>query len=242
MRRIPTSSEMQTEQSQGALGLPPSKADLVPGSDGAGIVQVIGANVKDFAIGDRVCTHLTCGLPENELPGFEDISLGLGHAVDGTLRQYGVFHQTSLVKMPLNLSFLQAATLTCSGLTAWNALFGLESKAPVAGSTVLVQGTGGVSIAALQVRRSITYLSRSELTATTIARHCKRRLGNCHNQLGGQSKEAEGSWCPSCHQLPRDTRLGRERQEPHERWQRCRCRRGCWRLFDSTTIAAGGPS
>ena len=53
--------------------------------------------------------------------------------------------------MPKNLTFLQAATLTCSGLTAWNALFGLDCKAPRAGETVLVQGTGGVSIAALQV-------------------------------------------------------------------------------------------
>ena len=202
MPRIPTSSEMQTEQSQGALGLPPSKADLVPGSDGAGIVQAVGPKVEEFAVGDRVCTHLTCGLPENELPGFEDISLGLGHAVDGTLRQYGVFHQTSLVKMPLNLSFLQAATLTCSGLTAWNALFGLESKAPVAGSTVLVQGTGGVSIAALQVKSFSEEHSRSKLTITIVVGHCKRCFGNRHNQRGGQNKEAEISRCPSCHQLP----------------------------------------
>lgn len=148
-------SEIQAELSQGALGLPSSKADLVPGSDGAGIVQAVGANVKDFAVGDRVCTHLTCGLTEDELPGFTDISSGLGHTLDGTLRQFGVFHKTSLVKMPSNLNFLEAATLTCSGLTAWNALFGLEGKAPLAGSTVLVQGTGGVSIAALQVRSSL---------------------------------------------------------------------------------------
>jgi len=57
------------------------------------------------------------------------------------------------MKMPSNLSFEQAATLTCSALTAWNALFGLRGRELKAGEWVLVQGTGGVSIAALQVRR-----------------------------------------------------------------------------------------
>ncbi|GMF78309.1 unnamed protein product [Aspergillus oryzae] len=52
--------------------------------------------------------------------------------------------------MPDNLSFDEAATLTCSGLTAWNSLFGLQGREPKKGSVVLVQGTGGVSIAALQ--------------------------------------------------------------------------------------------
>lgn len=124
---------------------------MVPGSDGAGVVEAIGHNVTSFQVGDRVCTHLTVGLSEADFPNFADIVGGLGQSVDGTLRQFGVFSETSLVKMPSNLGFLEAATLTCSGLTAWNALFGLTGKSPVAGDTVLVQGTGGVSIAALQV-------------------------------------------------------------------------------------------
>ena len=85
---------------------------------------------------------------------FADIGAGLGQHVDGTLRGHGVYHETSLVKMPDNLSFDEAATLTCSGLTAWNALFGLQGREPKKGSVVLVQGTGGVSIAALQVNTS----------------------------------------------------------------------------------------
>ena len=89
-------------------------------------------------------------MAEKEFPGWTDIINGLGHTTDGALREYGVFHETSLVKMPPSLNFLEAATLTCSGLTAWNALFGLDGKGPGVGSTVLVQGTGGVSIAALQ--------------------------------------------------------------------------------------------
>lgn len=116
------------------------------------MVEAVGSSVATFRVGDHVCTHLTCGLSETELPLFKDICAGLGQAVDGTLRQFGVFHEASLVKMTPNVSFLEAATLSCSGLTAWNALFGLESKAPRPGDTVLVQGTGGVSIAALQVR------------------------------------------------------------------------------------------
>lgn len=81
-----------------------------------------------------------------------DICAGLGQQLDGTLRTSGVFHETALVPMPPSLDFLQASTLTCSGLTAWNALFGIEGLRPKKGDYVLVQGTGGVSIAALQVR------------------------------------------------------------------------------------------
>lgn len=69
--------------------------------------------------------------------------------VDGTLRQYGVFSENGVVRAPKNLSYVEAATLTCAGLTSWNALYGLKAIKP--GDTVLVQGTGGVSLFALQV-------------------------------------------------------------------------------------------
>lgn len=127
------------------------KKDLIPGSDGSGVVEAVGSNVVKFSVGDHVCAHLTSGLSETDAPLFQDICDGLGQKLDGTLCQFGIFSESSLVKMPGNLNFLEAATLPCSGLTAWNALFGLESKAPKLGDTVLVQGTGGVSIAALQV-------------------------------------------------------------------------------------------
>ncbi|KAK4942899.1 hypothetical protein LTR10_017475 [Elasticomyces elasticus] len=116
---------------KGGPGLALGKKFLVPGSDGAGVVEAVGSKVASFSVRQRVCTHLTCGLAETDLPGFEDVGAGLGQTVDGTLRSYGVFHETSLV--------------------AWNALFGLESKSPRAGDTIVVQGTGGVSIAALQL-------------------------------------------------------------------------------------------
>jgi NADPH:quinone reductase-like Zn-dependent oxidoreductase len=86
-----------------------------------------------------------------QLPSMDDISSGLGQHEHGTLCRTGVFHHSVLVEMPESLTFEEAATLTCSGLTAWNALMGLKGREVKAGDWILVQGTGGVSIAALQV-------------------------------------------------------------------------------------------
>lgn len=80
---------------------------------------------------------------------------GLGGVVDGTLRDYAAFDEQGLVHVPKNLNFGEAATLSCAGLTAWNALYGLESRSLKPGDTVLTQGTGGVSIFALQVRDAL---------------------------------------------------------------------------------------
>ncbi|KAB8218286.1 alcohol dehydrogenase [Aspergillus novoparasiticus] len=126
------------------------KDNIVPASDGAGVVEAVGSQVCTFKPGDRVCTHMTTHMADDTPATFADIGAGLGQHVDGTLRSHGVYHETSLVKMPDNLTFDEATTLTCSGLTAWNSLFGLQGREPKKGSVVLVQGTGGVSIAALQ--------------------------------------------------------------------------------------------
>lgn len=136
---------------QGSIPLP-FRPGVIPGSDGAGIVEAVGSKVTGFRPGDRVCTHLTSQLPSSKPASMADICAGLGQQLDGTLRTHGVFHETALVPMPPSLDFLQASTLTCSGLTAWNALFGIGALRPKKGNYVLVQGTGGVSIAALQVR------------------------------------------------------------------------------------------
>lgn len=95
--------------------------------------------------------HLVPDALDDSLPGFDAISSGLGQTFDGTLRELAVFPQQGLVRMPENMTFEQAATLPCSGLTAWNALMGLRGREVKAGDYVLVQGTGGVSVAALQV-------------------------------------------------------------------------------------------
>lgn len=104
--------------------------------------------------------------PKSEPVTFADIGSGLGQRIDGTLRPYAVFHQTALVKMPSSLSFVEASTLTCAALTAWNALFGLSSRAPKKGDVVLVQGTGGVSVIALQVLSSPRRLACSSLSCS----------------------------------------------------------------------------
>ena len=82
---------------------------------------------------------------------YGSLKTGLGGVVDGTLRQYGTFNENGLVEMPQNLNFNEASTLSCAALTAWNALYGLETRALKPGDYVLTQGTGGVSIFALQV-------------------------------------------------------------------------------------------
>jgi NADPH:quinone reductase-like Zn-dependent oxidoreductase len=82
------------------------------------------------------------------------LGTGLGGALDGTLREYGVFDESGLVAMPTNLSFIEGSTLPCAAVTAWNALYGLESRALKPGQTVLTQGTGGVSLFALQFAKA----------------------------------------------------------------------------------------
>ena len=81
--------------------------------------------------------------------GPETLASGLGGGRDGTLRQHGIFNEEGLVRAPRNLSFREASTLSCAGVTVWNAFYGLRPLR--AGESVLVLGTGGVSLFALQV-------------------------------------------------------------------------------------------
>ncbi|KAK0250620.1 hypothetical protein LTR91_014412 [Friedmanniomyces endolithicus] len=124
---------------------------LVTGCDGSGIIKAVGAAVKDFAPGDRIVTHLIGRIPDDAKVDFDSLRSSLGMGTNGTLTQYGKFHHSNLVHAPRSLSFEQAATLPCSGLTAYNALFGLGGRQVQRDQWVLVQGTGGVSVAALQI-------------------------------------------------------------------------------------------
>lgn len=78
----------------------------------------------------------------------------LGGSLDGVFRQYGAFEQNGLVRLPECLNFLEGATLSCAALTAWNSLYGFEGKKLLPGQWVLTQGTGGVSIFALQFAKA----------------------------------------------------------------------------------------
>lgn len=124
------------------------KYPIVPGSDGAGEVVEVGPKVTSFKKGDKVATVF------NQGHQFGDIDIpaagtGLGGVIDGTLREYGVFNESGLVKGAKNLNAIENSTLTCAAVTSWNALYGLKILKP--GQVVLVQGTGGVSLFALQV-------------------------------------------------------------------------------------------
>ncbi|KAL4787348.1 hypothetical protein BJX76DRAFT_354296 [Aspergillus varians] len=142
---------------------------VVPGSDGAGEVIEVGSKVKQFKQGDKVVT-LFNQLHQYGPIDFAAAGSGLGGAVDGTLRQYGVFNENGVVRAPENLNFLESSTLTCAGLTSWNALYGLKPLKP--GQTVLVQGTGGVSLFALQFAKA----AGATVIATTSSDEKAKRL------------------------------------------------------------------
>lgn len=124
-----------------------SRLPLVPLSDCAGEVIEVGRAAHRFQLGDRVsCAQM----PEWTSGPFkpEMAKSALGGAVDGVLAKYFSGHQRGFVKIPDTLSCEEAATLPTAALTAWNALFEVSDLKP--GETVLVQGSGGVSIFALQ--------------------------------------------------------------------------------------------
>jgi NADPH:quinone reductase-like Zn-dependent oxidoreductase len=131
-----------------ARGAPP--AGLVPLSDGAGEVVEVGAGVTRVRPGDRVAgifmQRWIAGRITPEASGS-----ALGGAVHGMMAEYVALDAEGLVQIPAHLSFEEAATLPCAAVTAWHAL--AEHARIRAGETVLVQGTGGVSIFALQFAR-----------------------------------------------------------------------------------------
>ncbi|WQF90142.1 Putative GroES-like superfamily, alcohol dehydrogenase-like, NAD(P)-binding domain superfamily [Colletotrichum destructivum] len=129
----------------------PVAPNIVPGSDGAGEVVEVGSKVTRFEKGAKVVTLFGQGHQYGEVT-LKSLGTGLGGAIDGTFQQYGIFNENGLSYMPENLSYLEAGTLSCAPLTAWNALYGLKAVAP--GNWVLTQGTGGVSIAALQFAKA----------------------------------------------------------------------------------------
>ncbi|KAJ7088791.1 NAD(P)-binding protein [Mycena belliarum] len=114
----------------------------------AGEVIAVGDEVKDWKKGDRVCANFFLHKLQDKMTA-AIAKAALGGAVDGVLTEYRTFPAHSLVAIPDHLSYEEASTLPCAALTAYNAL--LSGSDPLkGGDTVLVQGTGGVSIFALQ--------------------------------------------------------------------------------------------
>jgi len=122
--------------------------DLVPLSDGAGEVAEIGPGVTRVKPGDRVAAIFMQTWIGGDIEP-DNAASSLGGAIHGVLADYAVFSQDGLVKLPEHLSFEEGATLPCAAVTAWNALYG--GRPLRVGESVLVLGTGGVSIFALQI-------------------------------------------------------------------------------------------
>jgi NADPH:quinone reductase-like Zn-dependent oxidoreductase len=129
----------------------PVPVDLIPLSDGAGEVVAVGSGVTRFKVGDRAAGTFFRNFVDGPPAPVERPALG--SPIDGVLAEYVVFDQENAVHIPGNHSFAEAATLPCAGVTAWNAL--MASGRPLkAGDTVLVLGSGGVSLHSLQLARA----------------------------------------------------------------------------------------
>jgi NADPH:quinone reductase-like Zn-dependent oxidoreductase len=125
---------------------------LVPCSDGAGEVVAVGEGVRRVREGERVTTLFARDWIAGG-PAVDALRSTLGGPHDGTLAELMVLPEHGVVPVPEHLSDIEAATLPCAALTAWSAL--VEQGEVTAGDTVLVQGTGGVSIFALQLAQSL---------------------------------------------------------------------------------------
>lgn len=126
---------------------PKLKRPMVPLSDGCGVIEEVGSGVSRFKKGDRV---LACFM-QKWIDGAitrEKSASALGGSIDGVLREFAVFSEQGLVRPPDALNDEALAALPCAAVTAWHALF--ENNPAFPGESVLIQGTGGVSVFALQ--------------------------------------------------------------------------------------------
>jgi NADPH:quinone reductase-like Zn-dependent oxidoreductase len=136
---------------------------LIPLSDGVGEVIEVGSGVTRVRVGDRVCPCFHQSWIGGT-PDLERLTRTLGGPVDGTMAELMCLPADGVVKVPAHLTDEQAAALPCAALTAWSALVTYESLAP--GARVLVQGTGGVALFAVQFAKlagcHVTILSSSD--------------------------------------------------------------------------------
>jgi len=125
---------------------------IIPCSDGAGEVLAVGSGVTRLQVGDRVAGSFFPYWHEGRTSP-EKIRHALGGDIDGMLAEEVILHEDALVKIPPQLSFVEASTMPCAGVTAWNAIF--ESSNGIRpGDTVLLLGTGGVSVLGLQLAKA----------------------------------------------------------------------------------------
>jgi alcohol dehydrogenase len=161
---------------KGGYGRMQKQGRLIPLSDAAGEVVAVGAKVRAWKVGDRV---LNCFFPRWQAGPLrlECVTEDLGGMFDGVAVEKRVFRQDALVRMPASMSFAEAATLPCAAATAWNGLIERGGIRP--GQRVLTQGTGGVSLFALQFAK----MAGAEVYATSSSPEkleLLKRLGADH--------------------------------------------------------------
>lgn len=135
-----------------AIGMLPTDDSRVPMSDGAGEVLAVGPGVEAFAVGDRVISHFFPNWLAGA-PAMEKLLGVPGDHVDGFAAQLVTMPERAFSPMPAHMSYAEGATLPCAGLTAWRAV--VEEASLEKDDWVLVQGTGGVSIFALQIAKEL---------------------------------------------------------------------------------------
>lgn len=145
----------------------------IPNSDGAGEVVAIGAGVRDVGVGDRVAGCFFQDWVDGPC-STRAMQSALGGAIDGVLAQQVVLSESGVVRLPEGMSFAEGATLPCAALTAWRAIM-VEGRVKP-GDTVLLLGTGGVSIFALQFATRLG--ARCIITSSSLDKLARaRKLG-----------------------------------------------------------------
>lgn len=133
-------------------GVLPCADGRIPMSDGAGEVVAIGEGVSDYQVGDKVVSTFFTDWLDGK-PTTTAFTRVPGDGLDGYAREYITAPESWFTPIPMGYSFAEAATLTCAGVTAWRAL--VVDGQIKAGATILVQGTGGVSVFALQIAKAM---------------------------------------------------------------------------------------
>ena len=152
-----------------AIGAIPVPEGRVPMSDGAGKVLAVGENINDWKPGDKVMSMFFPNWVEGK-PTLKKTRAIMGETVDGCMAEKAIVQASAVSAIPEGYSYAEAATLPCAGLTAWRALMvegGLQ-----AGDTVLIEGTGGMSILALQ----LAIAAGARVYATTSSNEKAERL------------------------------------------------------------------
>ena len=185
----------------------PVRENVIPLSDGAGEVVEVGAGVTRVKAGDRVAGNFFQRWPGGD-PAPDVHTSALGGGTDGMLAEYAMLEEDGVVKIPSHLSLEEGATLPCAGVTVWNAM--MEHARLKAGDTVLLQGTGGVSIFGLQFARAHGHFGDHHLVERRKAQACKDPRRRPRHQLQDHARLGESRG--GIYRRPRRRSRGRGRR------------------------------